>query len=107
MKDKAAGVAIKEFFGLKPKMYSFLIDDISDHKKAKGVNKNVFATISQNKYKDGLLNYECLRHSVNRIQSKNHRIWTYEINNISLSSFNDKIYILNNGYDELARGDLS
>ena len=40
MKDKTAGVAIKEFVGLKPKMYSFLVDDNSEHKKAKGINKN-------------------------------------------------------------------
>ena len=39
MKDEAGGVAIKEFVGLKPKMYSFSVDDSSEHKKAKGVNK--------------------------------------------------------------------
>ena len=33
MKDETAGVAIKEFVGLKPKMYSFLVDDNSEHKK--------------------------------------------------------------------------
>ena len=41
---------------------------------------------------------------MNRIQSKNHRIGTYEINKISLSYFDDKIYILNNGYIGLALG---
>ena len=34
---------------------------------------------------------------MNRIQSKDHRIGTYEINKISLSRFLDKIYIQNNG----------
>ena len=56
MKDKTGDVAIKKFVGLKRKMYSFLIDDISEHKKAKGVNKNVVATISHREYKDVLLN---------------------------------------------------
>ena len=56
MKDKTGDVAIKKFVGLKPKMYSFLIDNISEHKKAKGVNKNVVATISHREYKDVLLN---------------------------------------------------
>ena len=37
-----------------------------------------------------------------RIQSKNHRIGTYEINKIYLSCFDDKIYILNNGYNGLS-----
>ena len=34
MKDEIGGVAIEEFVGLKPKMYSFLIDN-SEHKKQK------------------------------------------------------------------------
>ena len=62
MKDETAGVAIEEFVGLKSKMYLYLVDDNSEHKKAKGVNKNVVATISHNKYKDVLLNKKCLRH---------------------------------------------
>ena len=38
MKDETAGTAIEEFVRLKPKMYSYLVDDNSEHKKAKGVN---------------------------------------------------------------------
>ena len=52
----------------------YLVDDNSEHKKAKGVNENVVATISHNEYKDVLLNKKCLIHSMNRIQSKDH--WT-------------------------------
>ena len=37
-----------------------------------------------------------------RIQNKNHRIGTYEINKIHLSCFNDKTHIQNNGYEGLA-----
>ena len=40
MKEETGGVAIEEFIGLKPKMYSLLVDN-SEHKKAKSVNKNV------------------------------------------------------------------
>ena len=36
-------VTIETFFQLKPKMYSFLVDDSSEYKKEKGVNKNVVA----------------------------------------------------------------
>ena len=71
-------------------MYSFLVDDSNVHKK-KGANKNVVATISHNEYKDVLLNNKCLRHLINRMKSKNHRIGTYKINKISLSCFDDKI----------------
>ena len=68
------------------------------------MNKNVVATISHNKYKDVLFNNKCLRHSMNRIQNKNHRTGTYENNKVSLMCFDDKIYRLNDGYDRLAFG---
>ena len=41
---------------------------------------------------------------MNRIQSKDHKIRTYEINEISLSCFDDQKYIKSNGYDGLAPG---
>ena len=41
MKDEIGGLAIEEFVGLKPKMYSFLVDDNSEHKKTKGLNRNL------------------------------------------------------------------
>ena len=41
---------------------------------------------------------------MNRIQSKGHRIGTYEINKISLSCFDGKMHIQNNEYDGLALG---
>ena len=104
--DEIGSVVIEEFFGLMPKMYSFLVDK-SKHKKAKDMNKNVVATISNNGNKDVLLNNKCIRHSVNRIQSKDGRIGTHEINKTLLSSFNDKIYIQNNGFDGLALGHQS
>ena len=102
MEDETAGVAIEEFVGLKPKMYLYLVDGNSEHKKAKDVNKNFVATISHNEYKDVLLKKKCLRHSMNNIQSKDHRIRTYEINKVSLSYFYDKIYIQNSKCDRLA-----
>ena len=92
MKGKTLGVAIKEFVELKPKMYSFLVNN-NEHKKSNCVNRNVVATFSHNEYKDVLLNKKCLRHSMNRSQSKGHKIRTYKINNISLSCFDDKLYI--------------
>ena len=103
MKDATGGVTIKGFAGLKPNMYSFLVDDSSEHEKAKDMNKNIVEIISQNEYKDVLLNKKLLTHSMNRSQSKYHRIGSYEINKISSSCFDDKIHILNNGYDGLAR----
>ena len=58
---------------MKPKMYSFVVDN-SEHEKSKGVNINVVAKTSHIEYKDVLLNNKCLRHSKNRTQSKDNRI---------------------------------
>ena len=93
MKDETRGNVIEEFVGLKPKMYLFLVDDNSEHKKAKNVNKNNVATIKHNKCKDVLLNNKCFRHSINRIQNKDHTMGTYESNKIFFSCFDGKIYI--------------
>ena len=60
MKDETTVVVMKEFAG----------------RKAKGINKNVVATVSHNGYKSVLLKKKCLRHLMNRIQSKYHRIGT-------------------------------
>ena len=67
----------------KPTMYSFLVDDSSEHKKAKVLNKNVVARISHSEYRDVLLNSKCLRYLMNRVQSKNHESGTCKINKIS------------------------
>ena len=45
MKNETVDVAIKELVGLKPKIYSFLVDDNSEHKK-KGVDKNIVERIT-------------------------------------------------------------
>ena len=84
-KNKTGGAAIEEFVGLKPKMYSFSLDDSSDHKKVKGVNKHVFATTGYSECKDFLLNNKCFRHSMKTIQSKNHKTGAYKIYKISSS----------------------
>ena len=103
MENETSGAAFEEFVRLKPKMYLVFVADNSEYKKAKGVNRNVAAT-SHNEYQDVLLNNKCLRHSVDRIQSKGHKIGTYEMNKILLSCFYDKIHLQNNEYHELALG---
>ena len=76
-KDEIEGAVTEEFVGLKPKLYSFLVRN-GEHKKSKGMNRNVVATIIHNEYEDPLLNNKCIRHSMNKIQSKDHRIGTYQ-----------------------------
>ena len=68
------------------------------------MNTNVVATKGHNEYKDVSLNNKCIRYSMNRIQSKDRRIGSYEINQVSLFCFGDKIHIQKNGYNRLALG---
>ena len=77
MKNKTGDVAIKSFFGLKPKMYQKFSNDTSWHNKAKDINKNVVATISHNEYKTVLLN--------NQSEMKLKIIGNNEIHKTSLS----------------------
>ena len=54
------------------------------------------------KFKDVLFNEKIIRHKMKRIQSKKHKLGTYEIDKISLSSFDDKRYVLDDGIRMLA-----
>ena len=67
IKDETSSVVIEEFVGLKPKMHSYLTNDISEHENAKDVNRYVVATIIHNGCKDVFLNKKYLTHLMNRI----------------------------------------
>ena len=56
------------------------------------------------KYKMKYMKIFCLimRHKMKRIQSKLHKIGTYDVFKISLSCFDDKRYILDDGINNLA-----
>ena len=93
MKDESEGKIIDEFVGLKSKMYSMKNIDGKESNTAKGVN---IAT-EFNEVRDTLFNKKVVRHKMKRIQSKKHKLGTYEINKISLLCFDDKRFVLNDG----------
>ena len=49
-----------------------------------------------------MFNKKVIRHKTKRIQAKKHKIGTYEIDKISLSCFDDKRYVLDDGVNTLA-----
>ena len=55
-----------------------------------------------NEFNDVLLNKKIIRHKMKIIQSKKYKLGTYEIDKISLSSFDDKRYMLDYGIHMLA-----
>ena len=97
MKVVNKGISIK-FVGLKSKMHSMLSDDGKESNTAKGVN-----TVTEfNEFRDCLFNKKIIRHKMKRIQSKKHKLGTYEINKISLLCFDEKRFVLNDGIHMLA-----
>ena len=62
-------------------------------KKVKEVNKHIVKSIIHKELVDVLSNGEVVRHRMKRIQSKLHRIRSYDLCKISLSCFHDKRYI--------------
>ena len=102
MKDEFKGKIISEFLGIKSKMYSLIDVNSKEVKKPKGVNKNVVRKRKQRKFVDFLFDKKMMRHKMKRIQSKLHRIRTYNVCKISLSFFDDKRYILDDGINSLA-----
>ena len=97
-KDEAAGIPIIEFIGLRSKMYSYIKDNNKGGKTAKGIKKNVIKNnITHDNYKSTLLNNDQMYHTMKTIRSENHELSSYEINKISLSCFDDKRYIHEDG----------
>ena len=104
-KDEAAGMPIREFIGLRSKMYSYVKDNGKNEKTAKGVRKYVIKkNITHDNYKDCLLNGKQMLHSMRTIRSDRHQIGSYELNKISFSCFDDKRYILADGKTSYAYG---
>ena len=101
MKDEFKGKIIKEFVELKSKMYSLIHVDDEEVTKAKGVNKK----IKHKEFVDVLFNKKMIRHNMKRIQSKLHKIGSYNACKISLSCFDDKRYVLDDGVNSLAHFD--
>ena len=98
MKDEYKGKIIREFVGLKSKLYSLISVDNEELTKAKGVNKK----IRHKEFVDVLFNKKVIKHNMKRIQSKLRKIDTYDSCKISLSCLVDKRYVLDNGVNILA-----
>ena len=104
-KDESAGIPITEFVGLKSKMYSYMKDNQKGGKTAKGIKKNVIKNnIMHDDYKETLFNNKQMYHKIKTIRSENHQLGSYELNKVSLSCFDDKRYIHEDGIKSYAYG---
>ena len=91
MKDKLGGKILTEFVALRPKTYSYSMDDDNEAKKTKGTKTFVIKRIlKSNDYKDCLLNDEIILKSQQKFKSEADNVSTEEIKKIALSSNDDK-----------------
>ena len=104
-KDESAGIPITEFVGLRSKMYSYVKDNEQTARTAKGIKKQVIIKdIKHEDYKNVLFNNEQIHHKMKTIRSEKHQLGSYELNKISLSCFDDKRFIHENGLTSYAYG---
>ena len=104
-KDESAGIPITEFVGLRSKMYSYVKDNEQTARTAKGIKKQVIIKdIKHEDYKEVLFNNKQMHHTIKTIRSNNHQLGSFELNKISLSCFDDKRFIHQNGITSYAYG---
>ena len=104
-KDESLGVPIAEFVGLRSKMYSYILENNKEKKTAKGNKKCVIKKdITHENYEETLFNKKQMHHKMKNIRSDKHQLGSYEINKVSLSCFDDKRYIHENGITSYAYG---
>jgi hypothetical protein len=106
MKDEKAGHFIREFIGLRSKVYS-LVGTCKDLRRAKGVVRRcVTKALSHNDYLATLTGPDQITLPQRRISSKRHNVMTIEQNKLALSPIDNKRYCLPNGVDTLAWGNM-
>ena len=102
-KDEVAGRQITRFVGLRPKLYSFKVEDGSLTKKCKGIKKNVVKKgIAFEDYVQCLFSGEKQMRTMKIIRSENHDIHSKEVNKIALSNDDDKRVLMEDCIHTLA-----
>ena len=102
-KDEVAGKQITHFVGLRPKLYSYKVEDEKELKKCKGIKKNVIKKkLDFDDYVKCLFSGEKKLRSMKIIRSEKHDIYSKEVNKIALSNEDDKRQVLNDKIHTLA-----
>jgi hypothetical protein len=104
MKDEYNGTPIKEFVGLKPKMYSILDACDKEKKTAKGISRRLTVEMRHEAYKQALFDEKCFMATMNQIRSVKHEVYTMTLTKSGLSPYDDKRFVLNDRVSTLAFG---
>ena len=90
-KDEVAGKQITHFVGLRPKLYSFRIEEDKEVRKCKGIKKNVIKKkLDFDDYVKCLFSGKKEMRKMKIIRSENHDIYSKEVNKVALSNEDDK-----------------
>ena len=91
IKDELGGKIMEEFVGLRPKCYSYLMDDGKVDEKVKGTKICVIKrNLMFGNYLECLKEKKKLLRSQQRFKSDGHDAYTEEINKVALSFNDDK-----------------
>ena len=86
-------------------MYSIKLDDGSEKKTAKGIVSSVIKNhLKHSQYENILETGERMNSNMKMIRSFDHSIYTVNVTKVSLSAYDDKRYILNDGISSYAYG---
>ena len=103
-KDELKGVDMQEFVGLRAKVYAFKSND-EETKKLKGIKKSVVSQeIHFDHYKNCLLQHIQYKHNMNTFRSQKHHVYSVCQNKTSLSCFDDKRWMCDDGITTLPYG---
>ena len=103
MKDEYKGTPIKEFVGLRPKMYGILDGMDREKKTAKGISQTVTKKKwRHNMYREALFEEERSTVEMNLTRASKLVVTTNRVRKIELSPFDDKRYVLNDKITTLA-----
>ena len=107
-KDETGGIPIKEWIGLGPKMYSLKLGNEQEKKTGKGIKKSVLnKDIKHADYKECLFTQQDYSHSMKTFRSQQHKLYTVSQHKKSLSPYDDKRYILQDGFTTRAHGHVN
>ena len=82
---------MKEFCALRAKAYTYIMDDDSEKKKAKGTKNCVIkCRLMFENYKDSFFNSKTILKSQQRFKSDHHNVYTEEVNKIALNSNDER-----------------
>src|SRR5260370_40668969 len=105
LKDEYGGKIVNEFVGLKSKLYSIDYGNHENKKTAKGLQKVVLnKKFNHSHYKNVIEHNNIYYSSMKRIQSKDQKINTVELEKLIFTPFDDKRYILDEGIHTLPFG---